>query len=149
MTESNRRWIVSIVAFAAVVFGVVLLGKPFQSLESMPILLVFVAIALLLWRGSTRHRAVLAAIALVVAGGLLLDRELAVALLVYGAIAYLLVSGARNTAMLREQRWTSGTFGIAVFLLGVIAAFWLDVTSILLGHRSDPYLATYSSPETH
>lgn len=140
MSESQRKWISVGIALLAIVLGAFALGNPFWSLEAMPIWLLLTTAMILLWRGPLRHRASIGAIVAIVAVGLLFNREVAVALLVYGAIAYVLVQGAFRITAGRRRDWSTMVSGIAMVLLSFLALYWLDLTSIVIGLAIGPTL---------
>ena len=121
-------------------YGILILGKPYFSLENVPILLLFTSLFLLIWRGSWSQRAMIGAVVLTVAFGALLSEELSIALLVYGVVAWLLARGVIGLLAARRAQWFSVTLGISLVLLGLLSAYWLDLTSILVGLLIGPAL---------
>ena len=140
LTTSQRRWVSALLGLAAIGVGIWLLGKPFLSLENVPLLLLFTVLFLWIWRGAASHRAMIAAIAVVVAFGLVVSEFVAISLLIYGVIAWLLVRGVLGILTLRKRAWFSGIVGISLLLRALMAAYWLDLTSIVVGLLIGPAL---------
>src|SRR5690606_1725695 len=102
VTSKQRQWISIIVGLAAIVYGILVLGKPYFSLENVPVLLLFTSLFLLIWRGPWSQRAMIGAVVLTVAFGALISEELSIALLVYGVIAWLLARGLLGLIIARR-----------------------------------------------
>ncbi len=144
MTTQQRRWLITIIAVVSVVFGVFALGKPYWTLENLPVWLVFVVLLLLLWRGSILHRSALGLLALALAVSLLVATDFAVGVLVYGVLLYLGFSGLHALMQLRYRHWFTGVLGAGLVILAVLGAYWVDVASILTGLLIGPVLIVAS-----
>lgn len=140
MSIEQRRWLVTIIGVITIFFGVLAVGKPYWTLETTSVWLTLVVLVLVLWRGSVLHRSAIGVVALAVAIALVISRDFAVALLVYGVLAYLVLAGIYELRQIRERRWFAAAFGISMLLLGLLGIFWVDVASILIGLLIAPIL---------
>lgn len=140
MAIQHRRWLNTIIAVLAIVYGVLVLGKPFWTLESLPLWLTIVAVMLLLWPGSPLHRSAIGLVVVAVAITLVMSRDFAIALLVYGVLAYAVFSGIHALGKLRDRQWFTAILGAALVLIGILGAYWVDVASILIGLLVGPVL---------
>lgn len=145
MTDQNRRWLVTIIALLSIVFGVFALGRPYWTLESVPIWLALVALLLVLWQGSILHRSVVGIIALSVAVTLVVARDAAIELLVYSVLAYALFSGIHAISRLANRDWGRATLGVSLVLLAILGAYWIDVASITIGLLIGPVFIVLSA----
>lgn len=133
MTISQRKLAISIIHALTIMFGVLVLGKPYQALETVPIWLTLVVLILMLWRGSILHRSAIGLVILVVSIALVVSRDIAVAMLVYGVLAYVGFGGIHALGRLRERQWITGLFGLSLVLISILGLYWLDVASIVIG----------------
>lgn len=144
MTNQQRRWLITIIAVLSIVFGVLALGKPYWTLETVPVWLALVVLLLVLWRGSLLHRSALGLLAIGVAVTLLVAQEFAVAILVYGVLVYLAFSGIHALGKLRNREWFTGILGAGLVIYAILGAYWVDVASILIGLLIGPALIVVS-----
>lgn len=145
MTDERRRWLITIIAVVSIVYGVMVLGKPYQTLETVPIWLALVVLFLVVWQGSILHRSAMGLVVLSVAVTLVVARDAAIELLVYGILAYTLFSGIHALSMLRQREWFRGLLGMALVLLAILGAYWVDVASIAIGLLIGPVLIVASA----
>lgn len=140
MTNQQRRWLSTIIAMISIVFGVLALGKPYWTLETMPVWLALVVLLLVLWRGSLLHRSVIGLLVSAMAVTLVLERDFAIAILVYGVLAYAIFVGVHRLGMLRQGNRFAGILGAALIITGVLGVYWVDVASIVIGLLIGPIL---------
>lgn len=144
MTDERRRWLITIIAVVSIVYGVMVLGKPYQTLETVPIWLALVVLFLVVWQGSILHRSAMGLVVLSVAVTLVVARDAAIELLVYGVLAYTLFSGIHALLGLRRCEWFRAMLGMALVLLAILGAYWVDVASIAIGLLIGPVLIVAS-----
>lgn len=144
VTIQQRRWLISIIAVISIVFGLLALGKPYWTLETLPVWLALVVLLLVLWQGSVLHRSVLGVLAVFVAAALLVSQAFSVALLVYGVLAYLAFGGIHALGKIRERSWFTGILGAGLLIFAILGAYWVDVSSIMIGLLIGPLLIVSS-----
>lgn len=144
MTDKRRQWLVTIIAAVSIGFGMFALGKPYWTLETVPVWLALVVLLLVMWEGSSLHRTAIGLIALSVAVTLVVARAAAIELLVYGVLAYTLFSGIHAISRLTVRDWYRAMLGLALVLLAILGAFWIDVASIAIGLLIGPVLIVLS-----